>query len=418
MMIVSRTGLPKGGTSSGASISRARFAVDGHSQAVLALSRRGRAGFAAVSVETDGGGVGVGESIVGGSSLGGPVYLSSPCSLASGPRGFVPTGSTYGGSDVRVSIYDPNATPAVVDVGISTGVALTSPPAFQGLVVPPTGVVVLDLRRWVLQQSSLAVTATAVSGDIVVGALELTSETVTLASRSKTNHAVAHVSVTGSSLLVGPDSGLNRWAFVSRQSRKGVASTFAVYNPGARSVSVSVSPPGRTGIAEALTEEVPAAGTIDFATPVTVGGGIGFGSVVISAQGSPVVVARRTTRYRTRSLEELDSTPGTAGPHDQWLIPGATSTSETEDVVALVDPGPLGAKVTLSELTHSSAVPVRFKIVEVGPGTEMALDLNKILKKDPAFAVEISATVPILVEQQLTALHGLTTACGAIPVLH
>jgi hypothetical protein len=418
LVVVSRTGLPKGGTSTGASISRSRFEVGAQSQAVVALSRRGPAGFAAVSIETDGGGIGVGESIVGASTVGGPVLLSSPCSLAAGPQGYVPTGSTYGGSDVRLSLYDPDATPAVVNVSVSTGTAQTSPPAFQGLVVPATGLVVLDLHRWVFEQSSLAVTAAAVSGDVVVGALELTSETVKVASRSAAGHGTSLVRVTGSSLLVGPDRGRRQWAFASMQSRKGVASTFSVYNPGTRSVSVSVAPPGRAGIVAALTEVVPGGGIVDFATPVTGKSGLGTGSVVISAQGpTPVVVARLTTRYKTRVLEDVDATPGTAGPSDEWLLPGASLTSRIDDDVTLEDPGTEGATVTLIELAHGEAASARLEVVSLGAGSELELNLRSVLKYAPSFALRVSASVPILVEQQLTPLSGLTTSAGGIPVL-
>ena len=354
------------------------------SQAVVALSTRGPAGFAAVSIETDGGGIGVGESIVGASTVGGPVLLSSPCSLAAGPQGYVPTGSTYGGSDVRLSLYDPDATPAVVNVNVSTGTTQTSPPAFQGVVVPATGLVVLDLHRWVFEQSSLAVTATAVSGDVVVGALELTSETVEVASRSAAGHGTSHVRVTGSSLLVGPDRGRRQWAFASMQSRKGVASTFSVYNPGTRPVSVSVAPPGRAGIVAALTEVVPGGGIVDFATPVTGKSGLGTGSVVISAQGpTPVVVARLTTRYKTRVLEDIDATPGTAGPSDEWLLPGASLTSRIDDDVTLEDPGTEGATVTLLELAHGAAASARLEVVSLGAGSEVELNLRSVLKYCP-----------------------------------
>jgi hypothetical protein len=394
LVVVSRTGLPRGGVSSGASISRARFQVGGEAQAVLPLTTRGPAGFAAVTIKADAGGIGVGESIVGGSAAGAPVELSSPCSLVAAAQGYVPTGSTYGGSDVRLSLYDPDATPAVVNVSVSTGTTLTSPPAFQGVVVPATGLVVL------------------------VGALELTSETVEVTSRSAAGHPISHVRVIGSSLLVGPARGLSHWAFAAMQSRKGVASTFSVYNPGKRPVSVSVAPPGRAGIVAALTEDVPAGGIVDFATPVTGKSGLGTGSVVISAKGGmPVVVARLTTRYRTRFLEDIDATPGTAGPRDEWLLPGASLTSRIDDVVTIEDPGTEGSTVTLLELTHGTAARSRLEVVDLSAGSELEVNLGSVLKNAPLFALSVSASVPILVEQQLTPRGGLTAAAGGIPVL-
>jgi len=413
---VSRTGPPRGAASTGASISRARLEVDGDSQAVLPLTRRGPPGFAAVSVETDGGGIGVAESIVGGSSVGGPVLLSSPCSLAAAPQGYVPTGSTYGSSDVRLSLYDPDATPAVVDVSVSTGTTLTSPPAFQGWSSP-------------LRALWFSIFAGGSFSEVPWRSLPPPSVEMSLSERSSRpprrsqwlqdlwrGTGSVTCRVTGSSLLVGPDRGLRQWAFAAVQSRKGVASTFSVYDPGTRSVSVSVAPPGRAGIVAALTEDVPAGGIVDFATPVTAGSGLTAGSVVVSAQGgTPIVVGRLTTRYRTRVLEEVDATAGTAGPHDEWLLPGATVVPRIDDVVTLADPGTAGATVTLLELTHGATAPVRLEVVRVGAGSELEVDLGSVLRYAPIFALQVLATVPILVEQQLTPHHGLTTATGGFP---
>ncbi|MGD0983553.1 MAG: DUF5719 family protein [Acidimicrobiales bacterium] len=416
--VVSRTGLAKGGTSSGEWTSSAPVDVGAESQAVLALSTSGPPGFAAVSIETEEGGIAVVEQIVGTSITGGPIVLSSPCSLAAAAQGYVPAGSTYGGSNVRVSLYNPDATPAAVSVSVSTGTTTTSPPPFQGLVVPATGVVVLNLHRWIFEQSSLAVTARAVSGDIVVGALELTSETVKMPSKSATGHEINEVSVTGSSLLVGPDHGLGRWSFAAVQSSKGVASTYSVYNPGARPVVVSVAPPGRAGIAAALTEDVPAGGIVDFATPVTGRSGLGTASVVVSAQrGAPIVVARLTTRYKTHDLEAVDATPGTAGPRDEWLVAGGLLTSHVVDVVTLDDPGTEGATVTLFELTRGAAGPARLDVVSLVAGSDMDFNLGSVLRYAPSFALLVSSSVPILVEQQLMSRGGLTSSTGGIPVL-
>jgi hypothetical protein len=418
MVTVSRTGLPVGGISSAESVSRARLEVDGESQVVLALSGHGPAGFAAVSVETDGGGVGVGESIVGGASVGGSVLLFSPCTLGAAPQGYVPTGSTFGNSDVRLSLYDPNATPAVVDVSVSNGTALTSPPAFQGLTVPAAGLVVLDLRRWVFQLSSMAVTATAVSGDVVVGALETTSERVATVSGSGRHRRANQVRLTGSSLLVGPGRGLSQWAFATRQSRSGVTSMFSVYDPGSRSVLVSVAPPGRSARVAALSEQVPAGGIVDFATPIVPGAGLGMGSVTISAQkGADIVVARLTTRPRARLFETLNATSGTAGPYDRWVLPGAIVVPRIDDVVTLADPGTKDATVTLLELTTGARAAVELEAVEVSAHSERNVDLASVLRHAPAFALEVSASAPILVEQQLTPRHGVTTVAGGIPVL-
>jgi hypothetical protein len=272
-----------------------------------------------------------------------------------------------------------------VDVSVSNGTTLTAPPAYQGVVVPATGLVVLDLRRWVFQLTSLAITATAVSGDVVVGALDTTSATVATATGTAAAHGVTHALLSGGSLLVGSDRGRGQWAFTALQSRIGVASMFSVYDPGAKSVSVSVAPPGRAGKVAALTEDVPAGGIVDFATPIAPG-----------------------TRAGANS--------GTAGPADRWLLPGAVVTPGIDDVVTIDNPGSKSASVELLELIGGAVGAVWIGAFNVLGGTQRNVDLKPILKDAPEVALEVSATAPVLVEQQLRPGHGQTTDVGGVPI--
>ena len=73
--------------------------------------------------------------------------------------------------------------------------------------------------------------------------------------------------------------------------------------------------------------------------------------------------------------------------------------------------------MTLLELAHGEAAPARLEVVSLGAGSEVELNLRSVLKFAPSFALRVSASVPILVEQQLTPLSGLTTSAGGIPVL-
>ena len=217
-------------------------------------------------------------------------------------------------------------------------------------------------------------------------------------------------------MLVGPEYGLGHWSFALGPSSRRISSTFSVFNPGSRSVLVSVAPPGRTGAAAALSAEVPGGGVVDFATPIGVGGAAP-GTVTVSAHGNaPIVVARLSTRIGEAALEELSGTAGTAGPRDDWLLPGAVVTARFGDVLTLANPGTRPAIVTVIELVSRPGATVRLGVVALRAGAEVALDLGSVLSDAPAFAVELSATRPILAEQLFTPFKGLTTAAGGIPV--
>ncbi len=179
---------------------------------------------------------------------------------------------------------------------------------------------------------------------------------------------------------------------------------------------MSVAPPGRAGTAAALTAEVPAGGVVDFATPIPPEGRAP-GSVTISSEsGAPIVAARVTTRSSKRALEELDATSGSAGPSDEWLLPGAAVARGVRDVLTLANPGTRGTTVTLLELPSLTARTVRPSVLSLPAGSRVAIALASVLTGAPAFAVQVSATVPILAEQAFTPGHGLTTSVAGIPV--
>ncbi len=416
MVTVARVGLPSSKGTRTSSASTTRLEVRGGSQTIFPLPDTGPPGFAAVSVDTEEGGIAVAESIAGHQTIGGPVALSSPCSMGAGTHGYVASGSTYGGSDVRLGLYNPDASPAVVDVEVSTGTSLTAPPAFQGVTVPPTGIVVLDIRRWVPQSISLALSATAVSGAIVVGALESTATSFVVRTGAGSPHRFRRFLVTGSSLLVGPESGLPLWSF-GAATQRGTSSTFSAYNPGTRPVTASIAPPGRAGAAAALTAEIPAGGVVEFPTPVPSRGGRP-GSVVVSARGGAAIVVVRLTTSTVghRAVEALDVTSGTAGPSTEWLLPAGAASPKFGDVVVLTNPGARAANVTLRALRNEDLAPVDMSSVGLPAGARVAIELAPALKDAPAFALQVSATAPVLAEQLLTPLHGLTTSVGGVPV--
>lgn len=400
-----------------ASISTQRYVVGGDSELVVPLRTTGVSGYAAVSVETNSGAIGVSESISGISEGGKSAWLSSACTLGSASRGYIPVASTSDSSDALVALYNPSATPAVVDIKVfeDAGVSV-EPPAFQGVVIPPSGVVVLDLRRWVFQVNSLAISATALSGDIVVGALETTYARTPVVSERAGKRHVSSVYLVGRSLLVGPSSGLSKWEFASRQSQTGVTSMYWVYNTSSKPVLVRVTPSGASGSSEAFSEEVAARSVIGLVTPEATAGSSQLASVVVQAsKGSGIVVARVTTSPESLYVEQVNASMGAAGPSVGWVVLGGASSSQLDDTLILSNPGAGAAIVKIRELTGAGAA-IELKVVTLAAYTQWGVDLRGPLADTPAFALEVTSSAPVLVEQQLRIRGGLTTVAGAIPV--
>ena len=89
----------------------------------------------------------------------------------------------------------------------------------------------------------------------------------------------------------------------------------------------------------------------------------------------------------------------------------------TDDVVTLANPGSRTAAATLLELTYGRAKEVNIGTVDVLAGSTRSVALATLMTWDPGgFAMNVSSTEPILVEQQLKPRRGQTTAVGGIPV--
>lgn len=146
----------------------------------LPVAGAGASGWAAATVVLDGGGVGVWQEVSGpgGSS-------SESCQVTTSASWYLPAGSTARGADAAISLFNPTATSAVASLsfsasfGVASGAAAPAgspaPPApvapavFQGVIVGPGQLVVLDVGKQVQLRPELAATVAVTTGRLVAG---------------------------------------------------------------------------------------------------------------------------------------------------------------------------------------------------------------------------------------------------------
>ena len=127
--------------------------------------------FSGVSVVAQGGRPVAAESVSFGSQL-----VKSPCQSTPGFFWIVTGLYTFARDSANVAIYNPFATPAVVDVSALTASGEVVPGNFQGIIVGPGQTTVINLDRVIPPTSNLAVVVRARSGRIVVGSLQTRSD--------------------------------------------------------------------------------------------------------------------------------------------------------------------------------------------------------------------------------------------------
>ena len=216
--------------------------------------------FLGAYVVVNGGGVGVSEIDDGFTG-----WSVSPCAAHGADQWYFADGSTAGGDRLYMELLNPGATTSVVNlsfgtsesnagmsaasVGGSSGSGSTgagtskatpeqgsgggstpgsggmlSPSAYQGIVIPPFGLVVEDLGHHVVSKVPVATVVSATTGVVVAAELQVGAT------------GGSTVPSDGMALTLGAVSPAKRWWFPIAWNQPGSVDAFHVFNPGNRLV--------------------------------------------------------------------------------------------------------------------------------------------------------------------------------------
>jgi hypothetical protein len=369
----------------------------------VALPVAGVVGAAAVAVVLGAGGVAVGEAVRGAGEV-----LASPCEpdLVSGAT--VPGGSTSGGDDVELSLFNPGATSAVASVEVVTPRGASTPLAYQGLVVLPGHLAVLSLQSQVPGSSALAARVVATGGPLSVGALETANDGA----------------VSGSALVLGEPVASTRWWFPTGPAWPGIVESLWLEDPDARSEQVILRASGPLA-----SLELPSGGLAAPAVPAS--------PVATTVRESPewLVLRARTRRGSSggcfgalvavtsaRRGPGLTVTLPVAGPAREWVLPVGGVGLGLDEVVRVTDPGRAPALVTIGILggtTGSGSGVVTYPglgPLRLAPGASELLDLGRLLPSSPLVSVVVQSSVPVLVGELLYDASGGIAMPDPLPV--
>ncbi len=213
--------------------------------------------FLGAYVVVNGGGVGVSEMDQGFTG-----WSVSPCAAHGADQWYFADGSTAGGDRLYMELLNPGATTSVVNLSFSggesgagaagdgnTGTAgdaalrtssvtaqqstggsvsgsggMLSPSAYQGIVIPPFGLVVESLGHHVVSQVPVATVVRATAGVVVAAELQVGAT------------GGSSVPSDGMALMLGSVSPAERWWFPIAWNQPGSVDAFHVFNPGNKTV--------------------------------------------------------------------------------------------------------------------------------------------------------------------------------------
>ena len=408
---------------------RAAETVEVHpeGESVVGLRRRGPRGSAAVTVVVDGSGAAVEELVHGSEGV-----SATPCSATPVSTEYFAAGSTLGANNLSLGVYDPGATPAVVNVSFVTSSGAVAPPAFQDMSVGPGQVVALDVGHYVPSEAAVATLVDSTGGRVVAGTL-LTA-------------VVGHALMT--SLVDGVGGSATRWLVPAGPAGPRTESTFSVLDPGRRGAVVHLRLGAGPSAAE-LSTSVPAHGLVTL-RPALAGDRAEMAWATLRSSGAPVVVARETLvlplppptggtgRHRLarrgapRSLARAAApvqlptsvaaasaaatapisraralpvllagvavTSGVTEGSATWVLPGGESDPHTSEVVVVQDLGRHPSRVVFERLAAPGGAEPFASLppLELRPGEVLSIDLADVVGYAGTLPLLVRASRPIV----------------------
>jgi hypothetical protein len=394
--------------------------VPGQAQVVVSPSSLVRGSWVAATVELDGGAVAVSQAVQGPTG-----WSQSACASTALPDSYFAAGSTAPGSSLVLTLFNPMATPSVVDTTFVTAQGSIQPQPDEGLVVEPGHLVAIDVGAYVQDQPQVSSIVTARSGAIVAEELE----TLSLNGQR------------GVSLRLGAPAPRRTWTLpltVQPVAAPGTATVLDILNPTASSETVRVSAHVAATLAGAGAMApfvaVVAPGTtwhLRTDTARRIPPATSF-ALSVTATGSGVIVDRETSISAAGSPPQWGVTPAVdplsaGGRVWSWTLPAPPTAVPGSSVAALALANLGRATVTVhvsalsggqvENLGPSSGLrlgPRRVVVIgrPAGPGIPAAPDVPVALPAGAALVV--SSGGPLAVSEDLlpAGAPGVVTAVG------
>ena len=152
-------------------------------------------------------------------------WSTAPCASDTSSQWSFAGGSTASGNTLTLSLFNPSATEAVVNVSFLTANGGVTPQSYQGVMVPPGQLVEENVGDYVQNESAIGTSVASQSGTLVATEFEQWSSGAT----------------GGLSLQLGSPALSSTWRFAQTTALQGSTVDLTLANPGAAPVEATVS---------------------------------------------------------------------------------------------------------------------------------------------------------------------------------
>lgn len=365
--------------SSGPSV-KVPVSVGGDSRQSVSEDVPGGSDWIGAIVDIDAGAVAVDQEINGPGGL-----VTTPCATSGSSHWYFTQGQTLVNAGVEITLLNPYPTDSVVDLSFTTDQGVESPVGFQAIVVPPGGLVSVNLGDHLRRRQQIATTVTARTGRVVAWETQWVDPPAAGAAILGTPAAQSPLAdpaagIAGVTVLLGAPSAGTQWVWPDGNAGNGVSEQYVVYNPGTQTADVRLSIGLDQGVAEPFELSVPPGQVIPVASDqqARIPAGVAHSAVIQSVNGVPVVAERVIAAGTPSPWSGLGQMLGQRVPADRWLVAGALADSSHDGWVVLYNPGNEALRVVIDGLSAGAQVPLAgLSPVTVFPGRRVAIHLNQ-----------------------------------------
>jgi hypothetical protein len=348
--------------------------------------------------------------------------------------------------------FNPFPDPAVLDVSFATDDGKRTPEAFQGRVVPPGHINILEVSDVVTVRDVVATDVRVRSGRVVVERLQVFDPDAGASVRSEAGTASTGTTAgaprgtasgfttpddeearaysgAGTSVDLGTPVAAPSWVFPGSPARDPeVREEYLLYNPGKEAaqavIGVTVEP--EAGSLEQVPSVEPFTVTVrpEQYARVSLDGDDRIPTdrrhwdFVFTSNGVPIVAERYVRRRPDAAAPGIDLTIGSPLAAETWVAPAASAEGVTSSLLTVVNPSDdVSVTVSLTAVGGGIAADVAGATdVLIPAGQSHTFDLA-LLADAHELAAVLRATGPVVVSQQFTAERPPSAATSlAIPV--
>ncbi len=325
---------------------------------------------------------------------------SEPCATAGATRWYFATGATLINAGVVISLLNPYPTDAVVSLSFTTNQGLEQPQAFQAIVVPPGGLVPINLGDQMRRRQAIATSIVAQSGRVVAWKTDTVTQPAAGTPLLGTSAAQAPLAdpaapVSGVTLTLGAPGASTTWTWPDGNAGNGISEQYVIYNPGPQAAELRLAVDLAQGVAEPFVLSV---GPYQVSAVVSsqaarIPPGVEHSAVLVSTNGVPVVAERTVAASSPSALSGLGELPGGELAANKWLLPYFPGDTVHTGRVVVFNPSATPAQVSVGDVDGSP----QLGTMTVAAGRWGALPLNN-LRSIAGRPLLLTASQPVYVE--------------------